>query len=195
MDETFPPDAGGDAGKDRVIRLCGNDNWAVSASGRVVRRHSLASDARRKGVSLEINWYVGSKANEPEITSDDTPSRSNLAIQGVSPHELGHRNSHCVFVSEVFCGCMARAGANESIEVDIQSDIEFIVLAAMIRDLLIPAVNDVFPHLQFRISASSNPIISLSSGSVEIGDLQIYDDENEATDRDNRNHSRAFQCL
>ena len=51
----------------------------------------------------------------------------------------------------------------------------------MIRDHLIPAVNDVFPHLQFRISPSSNPIISLSSGSIEIGDLQIYDDEEEAT--------------
>lgn len=51
----------------------------------------------------------------------------------------------------------------------------------MIRELLIPAVNDVFPHLQFRISPSSNPIISLSSGSIEIGDLQIYDDEDEAT--------------
>jgi hypothetical protein len=51
----------------------------------------------------------------------------------------------------------------------------------MIRDLLIPAVNDVFPHLQFTISPSSNPIISISSGSAEIGDLQIYDDEDEAT--------------
>jgi hypothetical protein len=51
----------------------------------------------------------------------------------------------------------------------------------MIRDLLIPAVNGVFSHLQFRISPSSNPIISISSGSAEIGDLQIYDDEDEAT--------------
>jgi len=51
----------------------------------------------------------------------------------------------------------------------------------MIRDLLIPAVQGVFPHLQLKISPSSNPIVSLSSGSVEIGDLQIYDDEDEAT--------------
>jgi hypothetical protein len=51
----------------------------------------------------------------------------------------------------------------------------------MIRDLLIPAVQDVFPHLPLEISPGSNPIISLSSGSNELGKLHIYDDENEAT--------------
>jgi hypothetical protein len=51
----------------------------------------------------------------------------------------------------------------------------------VIRDHLIPAVEDVFPHLPLKISPDSNPIISLSSDSDEIGELHIYDDEDEAT--------------
>jgi hypothetical protein len=51
----------------------------------------------------------------------------------------------------------------------------------MIRDHLIPAVKEVFPSLAFKISPSSNPIISLSSSSAEIGDLHIYDDGDQAT--------------
>ena len=51
----------------------------------------------------------------------------------------------------------------------------------MIRDHLLPAVTEVFPHLRFKISPTSNPIISLSSGSAEIGDLHIYDDGDQAT--------------
>jgi hypothetical protein len=51
----------------------------------------------------------------------------------------------------------------------------------MIRDNLIPAVKEVFPNLAFKISATSNPIISLSSNSPEIGDLHIYDDGDQAT--------------
>jgi len=51
----------------------------------------------------------------------------------------------------------------------------------MIRDNLIPAVKEVFPNLAFKISATSNPIISLSSSSPEIGDLHIYDDGDQAT--------------
>ena len=51
----------------------------------------------------------------------------------------------------------------------------------MIRDHLIPAVKEVFPSLAFKISPTSNPIISLSSSSAEIGDLHIYDDGDQAT--------------
>ena len=51
----------------------------------------------------------------------------------------------------------------------------------MIRDHLVPAVKGVFPHLGFKISPTSNPIISLSSSSAEIGDLHIYDDGDQAT--------------
>ena len=51
----------------------------------------------------------------------------------------------------------------------------------MIRDHLVPAVTEVFPHLGFKISPTSNPIISVSSGSAEIGDLHIYDDGDQAT--------------
>ena len=51
----------------------------------------------------------------------------------------------------------------------------------MIRDHLVPAVKEVFPNLAFKISPTSNPIISLSSSSVEIGDLHIYDDGDQAT--------------
>ncbi len=51
----------------------------------------------------------------------------------------------------------------------------------MIRHHLVPAVKEVFPNLAFKISPTSNPIISLSSSSVEIGDLHIYDDGDQAT--------------
>ena len=51
----------------------------------------------------------------------------------------------------------------------------------MIRDYLVPAVREVFPNLAFKISPTSNPIISLSSSSAEIGDLHIYDDGDQAT--------------
>jgi hypothetical protein len=51
----------------------------------------------------------------------------------------------------------------------------------MIRDQLVPAVKEVFPNLGFKISPTSNPIMSLSSGSAEIGDLHIYDDGDKAT--------------
>ena len=51
----------------------------------------------------------------------------------------------------------------------------------MIRDYLVPAVQEVFPNLAFKISPTSNPIISLSSSSPEIGDLYIYDDGDQAT--------------
>jgi hypothetical protein len=51
----------------------------------------------------------------------------------------------------------------------------------MIRDHLLPAVKEVFPNLAFKISPTSNPIISLSSSSAEIGDLHIYDDGDQAT--------------
>jgi hypothetical protein len=51
----------------------------------------------------------------------------------------------------------------------------------MIRDHLVPAVKEVFPNLAFKISPTSNPIISLSSSSTEIGDLYIYDDGDQAT--------------
>jgi hypothetical protein len=51
----------------------------------------------------------------------------------------------------------------------------------MIRDYLVPAVQGVFPNLAFKISPTSNPIISLSSSSPEIGDLYIYDDGDQAT--------------
>jgi hypothetical protein len=51
----------------------------------------------------------------------------------------------------------------------------------MIRDHLVPAVKEVFPNLGFKISPASNPIMSLSSSSAEIGDLHIYDDGDKAT--------------
>src|SRR4029453_16696911 len=51
----------------------------------------------------------------------------------------------------------------------------------MIRDHLVTAVKEVFPNLAFKISPASNPIISLSSSSPEIGDLHIYDDGDHAT--------------
>ena len=51
----------------------------------------------------------------------------------------------------------------------------------MIRDHLVPAVKEVFPNLAFKISPTSNPIISLSSSLAEIGDLHIYDDGDQAT--------------
>jgi hypothetical protein len=51
----------------------------------------------------------------------------------------------------------------------------------MIRDHLVPAVKEVFPNLAFKISPTSNPIISLPSSSAEIGDLHIYDDGDQAT--------------
>ena len=51
----------------------------------------------------------------------------------------------------------------------------------MISDHLVPAVKEVFPNLAFEISPTSNPIISLSSSSAEIGDLHIYDDGDQAT--------------
>ena len=51
----------------------------------------------------------------------------------------------------------------------------------MISDHLVPAVKEVFPNLAFKISPTSNPIISLSSSSAEIGDLHIYDDGDQAT--------------
>jgi hypothetical protein len=70
------------------------------------RTPGIRCEARRR--QPEINWYVGLKANEPEIRLYDTPSRSIPAIQGLSPRELGHRSSYSVFVSEVFCGCMGR---------------------------------------------------------------------------------------
>ena len=41
---------------------------SISASGRVVRGHSFASEGRSKGDSLERRWYAGLKANEPDTT-------------------------------------------------------------------------------------------------------------------------------
>ena len=51
----------------------------------------------------------------------------------------------------------------------------------MIRDHLVPAIKEVFPNLAFKISPTSNPIISHSSSLAEIGDLHIYDDGDRAT--------------
>jgi hypothetical protein len=51
----------------------------------------------------------------------------------------------------------------------------------MISDYLVPAVKEVFPNLAFKISPTSNPIISLFASSAEIGDLHIYDDGDQAT--------------
>jgi hypothetical protein len=46
---------------------------------------------------------------------------------------------------------------------------------------LFPRLKRYFPNLAFKISPTSNPIISLSSSSAEIGDLHIYDDGDQAT--------------
>ena len=51
----------------------------------------------------------------------------------------------------------------------------------MIRDRLIPAVQEAFPDKPFLFSSPPDPIIRLPSGLAEIGDLAIYDDGEEAT--------------
>ena len=51
----------------------------------------------------------------------------------------------------------------------------------MIRDRLIPAVRRTFPGKPFSFSEPPDPIIRLSSGHAEIGELAIYDDGEEAT--------------
>jgi hypothetical protein len=51
----------------------------------------------------------------------------------------------------------------------------------MIRDRLIPAVKETFPDKPFSFGEPPDPIIKLSSGHAEIGELAIYDDGEEAT--------------
>jgi hypothetical protein len=50
-----------------------------------------------------------------------------------------------------------------------------------IRDLLIPAIKEAFPNLPFSFSTSRNLVATLQAPFPEIGELQIYDDGEEAT--------------
>ena len=51
----------------------------------------------------------------------------------------------------------------------------------MIRDLLIPAIKEAFPDKPFVFGSPPEPIAKLPSEVAEIGDLLIYDDDEEAT--------------
>lgn len=51
----------------------------------------------------------------------------------------------------------------------------------MIRDYLIPAVREAFSDKAFSFSTPPHPIIRLPSGCDQIGNLEIYDDGDEAT--------------
>ena len=51
----------------------------------------------------------------------------------------------------------------------------------MIRDLIVPAVQEAFPHKLFVVSSPPEPVLKLGSGCTDIGDLAIYDDGQEAT--------------
>jgi hypothetical protein len=51
----------------------------------------------------------------------------------------------------------------------------------MLRDYLISAIRTSFPSLPFVLSESSNPVATLRAPFAEIGELQIYDDGDEAT--------------
>lgn len=51
----------------------------------------------------------------------------------------------------------------------------------MIRAFLIPAIKEAFPNLPFSFSESSNLVATLKAPFPEIGELQIYDDGEEAT--------------
>ena len=50
-----------------------------------------------------------------------------------------------------------------------------------IRDLLVPAIKEAFPNLPFSFSTSGNLVATLRAPFPEIGELQIYDDGEEAT--------------
>ncbi len=51
----------------------------------------------------------------------------------------------------------------------------------MIRDLIVPAVQEAFPDKLFVVSCPPEPVLRLGSGRTDIGDLAIYDDGQEAT--------------
>jgi hypothetical protein len=51
----------------------------------------------------------------------------------------------------------------------------------MIRDLLVPAVQQAFPDKLFVVSSTPHPVLKLGSGCTDVGDLAIYDDGQEAT--------------
>lgn len=51
----------------------------------------------------------------------------------------------------------------------------------MIRDRLIPAIKEAFPEKAFVFASPPDPVVRLQSGSVELGELAIYDDGEEAT--------------
>ena len=56
-----------------------------------------------------------------------------------------------------------------------------VVLLVMIRDSLIPALRQRYPGVAFTFFDSPQPFARVASGDGEIGDLEIYDDGDEAT--------------
>ena len=51
----------------------------------------------------------------------------------------------------------------------------------MIRDLLEPALRDQFPHIAFMFLDTSQPFARVVCHCADLGDLEIYDDVDEAT--------------
>lgn len=51
----------------------------------------------------------------------------------------------------------------------------------MIRDNLEPALRDCYPDIPFTFAVGSKPFARASCPCAELGDLEIYDDGNEAT--------------
>jgi len=80
------PSAGQRATLVKIVLLAGMATAlrSMSASGRVVRRRSLASEGRSKGDSLELRWYAGLKANEPDNTTVWNCFMLNPVVQGLS---------------------------------------------------------------------------------------------------------------
>ena len=73
-----------------------------------MRRDSLASDGRRRGASLEINWDACLKASESEAaTVMKSFTLKPSPFWGYRPTS-SVTEAHPIFVSEVLRGCIAR---------------------------------------------------------------------------------------
>ena len=51
----------------------------------------------------------------------------------------------------------------------------------MIKDKLIPRLKEAFPNMSMLYSEAGNPIATIQAAHPEVGDVLIYDDEDEAT--------------
>lgn len=51
----------------------------------------------------------------------------------------------------------------------------------MIRDHLVPQLQERFPNVAFTFNGPSNPVVSAKSPCQALGELQIYDDDDEVT--------------